>query len=98
LIIQGLEPGGQLTLTTLVENYLGFAEGIDGSALMLEMRKQAERFGTEFVDDNVTSIFEDAGTTSLIASPSMKRCTDSVSSPLPVGICAFATTDIPLPP
>jgi len=56
LIIQGLEPGGQLTLATLVENYPGFADGINGSALMGEMRKQAERFGAEIVPDSVVRV------------------------------------------
>ena len=55
LVVSGGKWGGQLMLTTLVENYPGFPEGIQGPDLILAMRKQAEKFGAEFVDEDFVS-------------------------------------------
>jgi thioredoxin reductase (NADPH) len=56
LVIGGAGYGGQLMLTTLVENYPGFPNGVMGPELMAQMRKQAERFGTRFVDSEVIEV------------------------------------------
>ena len=56
LLVAGSKWGGQLMLTTEVENYPGFVDGILGPDLMQNFRKQAERFGCEIIDDDVTAV------------------------------------------
>ena len=56
LVIEGFEAGGQLMITSDVENFPGFPEGVLGPDLMTRFREQAERFGTEFITDDVTSV------------------------------------------
>ena len=56
ILVHGMEPGGQLTTTTDVENYPGFAEAIQGPWLMEQMKEQAKAVGTEMIEDHISSI------------------------------------------
>jgi thioredoxin reductase (NADPH) len=82
VVFEGMQPGGQLTITTDVDNYPGFPEGILGPELMERMKKQCERFGTTFVLDEVTKV--DLGQRPF-------RLTPSYSDPLEVDALVIAT-------
>ena len=56
ILIQGIEPGGQLTTTTEVDNFPGYPDGVDGPTMMVQLQQQAERFGTEVRIGMVTEV------------------------------------------
>src|ERR1041384_2238309 len=70
LVIEGLEAGGQLMMTTLVENWPGHRAGIMGPDLMAEMRTQAQKFGAELIQSHVTR-------TDLCSSPFVVKTSDA---------------------
>ena len=74
VVIQGSQPGGQMTITTDVENYPGFAEVVQGPWLMEQMRAQAEHVGTEMIMDQIVKV-------DLKRRPSASRVTRAMPTP-----------------
>ncbi len=78
LVLAGVQSGGQLMITSDVENYPGFPEGIQGPELMEKFRKQAERFGAEVVDVDVTSVDFKGGRPFKVSTPDENYTADAV--------------------
>jgi len=110
IVIEGPQPGGQLTITTDVENYPGFPDGVQGPLMMVIFRTQAERFGTEVVLDIVTEVDFEARPFRLTLDSGAKLTADAViiaagasakalgiPSERQPGVSACATCDGPLP-
>ena len=73
IVVQGLQPGGQLTITTDVENYPGFADVVQGPWLMEQMQKQAEHVGTRMMWDTITQVDLTSRPFRLIGEPGQHR-------------------------
>ena len=78
LVIQGIQPGGQLTITTDVENYPGFAKTIQGPFLMDEMKAQAEHMGAVIVSDTITSVDLQASPVKLVGDSGVTYTCDAL--------------------
>ena len=78
IMVSGIEPGGQLTTTTDVENYPGFAEAIQGPWLMEQMRDQSKAVGTELVEDHISSVNLKSSPFEAIGESGQKYTADSI--------------------
>lgn len=78
VLYAGLQMGGQLTQTTIVENFPGYPEGVDGNQMMMELRQQAERFGTDMRDGIITEVDFSSRPYTLTTDRGVKIETDTV--------------------
>lgn len=78
VIYEGIEPGGQLTTTTTVENFPGYPDGIDGPQMMADMRRQAERFGADIRTGNVTQVDFSSRPFHVIIDGEKELCAESI--------------------
>lgn len=78
VVYEGIEPGGQLTTTTTVENFPGYPDGIDGPQMMADMRRQAERFGADIRTGNVTQVDFSSRPFHVIIDGEKELCAESI--------------------
>lgn len=78
VVYEGIEPGGQLTTTTTVENFPGYPDGIDGPQMMADMRRQAERFGAEIRSGAVTQVDLSSRPFHIIIDGEKELCAESI--------------------
>lgn len=78
VVYEGIEPGGQLTTTTTVENFPGYPDGVDGPQMMADMRRQAERFGAEIRSGAVTQVDLSSRPFHVIIDGEKELCAESI--------------------
>jgi len=78
VLYEGIEPGGQLTTTTTVENFPGYPDGVDGPQMMADMRRHAERFGTEIRTGTITNVDLSSRPFHVIVDGEKELCADSI--------------------